>query len=221
MSDLLPYLRVEVNRACDTLFYGPVDEIAEELWGLLSITYEASDRHYHNLKHIETVVEHVANPFQGVYMEPVGRMIELVIAGLFHDIIYDTKAAPGDNERASADVAEVWLAKWRHSSRPPANEYADLVGTVKSLILDTIEHKPTTTFGRMLCDADLISFSAPWDQFVRNNENIRKEYSWVTDEQWQKGRGKVLEYYLNRKPFYYYADDRQAKVNLTRALEEL
>lgn len=221
MAELLPYLRVEVNRVCDSLFYGPVDEIADDLWSLLSDAYEAEGRHYHTLKHIETVVEFVTHPTQGVYMEPVGWIEELVVAALFHDFVYDSKAALGENERFSADRAEEWLAGWRHTSRKPAYEFGDTVGVVKSLILDTIEHKPTTTLGRMLCDADLISFSAPWEQFVQNNENIRKEYSWVSDADWKKGRGKVLEYYLNREPFYYYADDQQAKANLTQALEEL
>ena len=78
----------------------------------------------------------------------------------------------------------------------------------------------------VLNDMDLAELGAAPDVFNRNTDNIRKEYDWVSEEVWRKGRSAVLMQFLKRDRLYItqpFADKftAQAIENLKNAIIRL
>jgi predicted metal-dependent HD superfamily phosphohydrolase len=188
--------------------------------------YDEPHRHYHTFAHAVKVLQVSSHLGQKWLLQGVGsdEYLALLIAALWHDAVYDPKATGGLNELLSAIRATEACRKAGVS---------DMVTVlVHRLILETVEHKvevkigePYTIAAACLIDADLHGFAADWRDFQRQNENIRKEYAHVTDDQWKAGRPAVLEKYLWRDPIFYFLfggaeGDSQATNNLVRAIKE-
>ena len=111
-----------------------------------------------------------------------------------HDVIYDPRAS--DNEARSAD----WFA------------------------LATIHpHPPTDTDMALLQDIDLSILGAHAELYDRYEGWIRKEYEFVPEAAFRKGRSAVLRNFLEQDVIYYTAELRErlevpARDNLSRAL---
>ena len=103
----------------------------------------------------------------------------LVLATLFHDIVYD--ATRGDNEEASAVTARAWLA----------GEEADAVA---ALILATKRHQlDTDPVTRTLLMADLaVLWTSSERLYAFYATGIRAEYAHVPDAAYRTGRAAVL-----------------------------
>jgi predicted metal-dependent HD superfamily phosphohydrolase len=103
----------------------------------------------------------------------------LVLATLFHDIVYD--ATRNDNEEASACVAREWLT-------------GDEAGRVAALVLATKHHHlDTDPVTRTLLEADLAVLWTPsaslYDFYAAG---IRAEYAHVPEPAYRAGRTAVL-----------------------------
>ena len=76
--------------------YGVNDNLANELWSEINANYSKSNRHYHNLHHLEDL-----------QLKSVKSRInnwQVILFTLFyHDIVY--KATKKDNEEKSAELA--------------------------------------------------------------------------------------------------------------------
>lgn len=184
------------------------NEVLELLYDEVRELHSTPNRFYHNVDHVNEVINEVMN-------HP-DCTPELVIAAAYHDAVYDPTAINAENEVASCYLAGKRASEWGYND----NE-------VRRLILLTIDHKildPNDTQGKILIDADLARFSAqPYELFVQNNEDIRREYSHVSDADWDSGREGVLLKYLLRNPFYYIYDEshtNQATLNIVRFLRE-
>ncbi|TGP29351.1 hypothetical protein EN871_34915, partial [bacterium M00.F.Ca.ET.228.01.1.1] len=77
--------------------------IDEALKKELSVLYQAGDRHYHSLAHIQAMLA-LASEYRHLLDDP--QAVEAAI--WFHDAIYDSRAK--DNEAKSAELAEKKLA---------------------------------------------------------------------------------------------------------------
>jgi len=172
------------------------------------IAYTSEGRYYHDLRHCKEVVVDLLNV--------PGGTVELVLAGAYHDFIYDPTGPKGDNEQRSADFAAKRADSWGYDG-----------DEVHRLIMLTVDHEPRPgdRIGQLMCDADLIRFAIePYSAFVSQNEDIRREYAHVSDEDWARGRPAVLLKYLVRNPFYYTLANRhsdRATLNIVRALREM
>lgn len=193
---------------------------ADALWDDLVAHYEAEGRHYHTLLHIEEMFEFVL-----LRTEALGWGREdvdpVLFAVLWHDYIYDSAASKGANEERSAVHARTVLWEWSGCGGRVSERFA---WRVHDLILSTVDHDPKTAEAKMLCDADLARFADPWEQFVvYNNDWLRREYAWVSDDAWAAGRAKVLDSFLMRDPLFHIATDLQpqAEQNLVRMLREI
>jgi predicted metal-dependent HD superfamily phosphohydrolase len=136
----------------------------------------------------------------------------VVMAALFHDAVYDPRAAPGENERASAELAR--------------SVYGD--EEVVRLVLLTAGHEaePGDRNGAVLIDADLWILGAPPARYERYAADVRAEYAHVDDDAWREGRSALLRRFLDR-PRLYVTDrfhqrlDATARRNLTGELAAL
>ncbi|WP_235997018.1 DUF4031 domain-containing protein [Aestuariimicrobium ganziense] len=162
-------------------------------------------RHYHDLRHLQQVLEALSRLQPGPALRPV------LLAAWFHDAVYDR--APDDEQRSAALVET--------SLRGLVGEAE--VAEVVRLVHLTISHdpEPTDRAGAMLCDADLAVLAQPpgrYDMYVRD---VRTEYDHLDDATWRAGRTAVLDHLLALDPLYRTSAGRDlwehpARVNLQR-----
>lgn len=242
--DLKPMLRWEIERLFARAFPGLDASWPNRFWSWVVEAYSAPSRHYHDLRHIEEMVEFIllrASKLLGPAPDPRDpgprpplfnqeQIDKMLWAAILHDYVYDTQATKGSNEERSAKFARTQLEAFhdevyvRHPLAQPLLHVDRYAAEVHDLILVTVDHDAKTDMEKLLCDADLARFALDWPGFVLNNQvNIRQEYGWVSDEDWQAGRAAVLEHYLLRDPMFYFATDLQplAEANLVRALRQV
>lgn len=175
--------------------------------------YGESGRYYHNLSHIQHVLEVLDE------LQPLAEDFSAIqLAAWFHDIIYNTRTP--DNEIQSAVHAESVLM---NLSIP-----IDTIRKVTQMILATAKHmNPTNdpdTY--LLLDADLAILGGDETAFKAYCEAIRKEYEWVAGSEYRSNRIKVLERFLERPRIYhtpplYERLEAQARKNLLAEIGRL
>ena len=99
----------------------------------------------------------------------------------------------------------------------------------ESLVLATAHgaaSSPAVGDAAVICDIDLLILGAPRRTYDDYERAVRREYSFLADAEWQEGRRKVLEGFLQRKQIYTTGWFRgrfeaRARENLSRALGQL
>ena len=175
--------------------------------GLLQ-AYLDSRRGYHNLEHLEEVLDWVPGL-------PVGpsesRLLQLAL--FYHDAVYLSRRS--DNEAASAAWARRDLGGMLSSTE---------LDEVEALILDTCHGRaPHNALGAWMVDIDLAVLGSGWERFERYHRDVRKEYSWVPWFLYRLKRRQVLRGFLQRPRIFatdYFADrlEARARENLSRVL---
>ncbi len=182
------------------------------LWLEVENNYSQKSRHYHNLQHIDALINH---------LEPVAAKLddwELIQFSVFyHDIIY--KPTKSNNEEKSAELAVKRLTQLGVST--------SRIEKCKQQIIATKEHKSNQSGDTAyLLDADLSILGAPVEQYLEYTKKIRKEYGIYPDLIYKPGRKKVVQHFLNMASIFktkYFQDqfEKQAKKNLQQELDSL
>jgi len=146
-------------------------------------------RHYHTLEHLSEMFQ-VAGKLADAAADPAA--IQLAI--WFHDAVYDPRA--NDNERQSALLAANALRPLGVPERTIQHVVAMIEATAHVV---TADGNADTA---VLLDADLAILSAEERRYARYAADIRREYAWVPDAVYRKGRTRVLEGFLNRPRIY-------------------
>ncbi len=149
--------------------------------------YNEPHRHYHTVKHMTAVVE-----FIWQHRMKCDDWRATLIAGFYHDAIYDPKSAVNEEASAVLAVFDCAAVPWSFT----------VAHRVLHLILTTAGHAYTTDpDAQVLADADLVGFATldPYEV----SKWIRAEYEFVPDNIFWLNRYKVLQHYGGRKPFYY------------------
>jgi predicted metal-dependent HD superfamily phosphohydrolase len=179
----------------------------------LALAYSEPGRFYHNLDHIRAVLDTI-NSLSDLTPHP-----ETVrLAAWFHDAVHDSRS--GDNEERSAALAEARCAAWGIAG--------PTVQTVVRLILATKTHQadPEDTDAQVLLDADLAILGSAEETYARYAAAIRREYLWVPEEEYRRGRVRVLRTFLQRERIFrldrmHGQLDVLARRNLSREIEDL
>jgi predicted metal-dependent HD superfamily phosphohydrolase len=179
----------------------------EDAFVLLQTSHAEPQRHYHNLAHIEAV------------LDVLGRLVSpspaLSLAAWLHDTVYDPKR--NDNEEQSAALARSLLPQLRV---PP-----EIVEEAARLILLTKTHQAdeADVEGKALLDADLSILAAPQVEYDLYAAAIRREYAWVPEADYRAGRAGILERFLTRQRIYHSPamDEDTARRNLAREIAAL
>ncbi|MCK9894757.1 hypothetical protein [Frankia sp. AgB32] len=185
----------------------------------LARRYQEPGRHYHTLRHIaETTAALrvlIAAERRSVDGDEQGITAACVLAVYFHDAVLDPRMA--DNEQRSADLAAAVLARLGCPAAVGA--------AVARLVLATATHRSDERDEALVNDADLRILGrhpAAYDRYVRR---VRREYGWLDDEQWRRGRTQLLRGLLDG-PLYAtvlarHDWERPARLNLARELAAL
>jgi predicted metal-dependent HD superfamily phosphohydrolase len=178
----------------------------------LADRHSEEQRHYHNLHHVFACLEHL-----DVIADRIDDPKSVEIALWFHDAIYDPKR--NDNEELSAAYARSFLQS--------VNLAPDEILKVEHLIaLTKHPSNPETDDEKYLIDIDLSILAADETIFDRYESSIRKEYGFVPEFLYKKGRKKILMSFersdhIYSTEYFYEKHESQARWNIKRALEKL
>ena len=156
-------------------------------------------RHYHDPAHLLAVLESVdLLERAGAETGPDPRAVRL--AAWFHDAVYagDPAAPAGQDEADSAALAREVLTD------PRLAVPADVVDEVARLVLLTAAHDPAPhdAAGAVLSDADLEVLGRSPEAYARYVAAVRRDYAHVSDADWTRGRGAVLDALLDAERLY-------------------
>lgn len=169
-------------------------------------------RYHHNIRHLREVLTHIDE------LAPHATDPDLVrLAGWYHDAVYDCRH---DDEESSALRAERELRALK--LKPEA------VSEVARLVRLTATHSPTDgdRNGETLCDADLAILGAHPLRYAAYAEAVRAEYARVSDDDFRRGRAKMLRALLGAPTLFHTPPGHQrweaaARVNLTQELHTI
>jgi len=149
----------------------------KECWVELHSYYSSSSRHYHNLKHISSMLNE---------LETVRHLINdidcLQFAIFYHDIIY--KSTKSDNELQSAR-----LFKRRISN----TSFKEIEKCIKQIEATKNHSRSEDGDTNLLLDLDLAILGSDPDDYLVYASNIRKEYSVFPDFIYRRGRKKIMK----------------------------
>ncbi|MBZ9991735.1 hypothetical protein LB572_32060 [Mesorhizobium sp. BH1-1-5] len=191
--------------------------IDDALKSELAALYQAADRHYHSLAHIEAMLA-LASEYRRLLDDP--QAVEAAI--WFHDAIYDSRAK--DNEAKSAELAEKSLAGRVDPHR--LARIAALINATATHQLPPFRDEDALNDAALLLDMDLAILGAEPAAFDAYEKAVRLEYGWVEEPMWRAGRSAVLQNFLARQHIFYTTEFRdrfeaRARENLNRSLQAL
>ena len=181
-------------------------------WKELLSLYTEANRYYHNLQHIESLLQQAQ-----ACEEYIQDFDLLCFAIYYHDAIYDIQKS--DNESQSAELAHDRLCNFEL-------EVARLE-RCKQLILATKNHLLNSEQDiNYMLDFDLSILGASREAYTEYASQIRKEYNFYPNELYIPGRKKVLEYFLQQQriyktDLYFERYEAQARENLAKELADL
>ncbi|NJL59837.1 MAG: N-methyl-D-aspartate receptor NMDAR2C subunit [Desulfobacteraceae bacterium] len=150
--------------------------------------YSEPHRAYHTMTHIRECLMQFDN-----VAEIAEHPDQLEAAIWFHDAVYDPKS--DQNEEKSAESAYLSLTKCGVSSA--------IARKITNLILAT-RHDTTRMDNdeKLIADIDLCILGSQPQKFDEYETQIRREYHFVPDEDYQKGRSEILRYFIEREMIY-------------------
>lgn len=183
----------------------------DEIFQILIEKYSEKHRAYHNLSHINYLLEEAKK----IEFEDSNAIF---LTTWFHDVIYEPKRS--DNEAESAKLAVKLL-----------NEISfpfDRIAKIEQIILATQAHSAENLDedGKTFLDLDLSILGANEEIYQNYAQAIRREYSHVWNFLYRRGRKKVLENFLRRETIYFTESLRErfeqpARLNLANEIKEL
>jgi predicted metal-dependent HD superfamily phosphohydrolase len=185
------------------------------VFDVLAAAHSAPERHYHNLEHLAEMFR-VAGRLAPNTPDPAA--VQLAI--WFHDAVYDPRAK--DNEARSAELAVDLLG--------PIGVPGAIIERVARLVRATAHlaspDAPPDADTATLLDADLAILGAAEERYTRYAADIRKEYAWVPEAEYRKGRAAVLAAFLARPRIYFHRimfeeGEARARANLERERKAL
>ncbi len=182
------------------------------LWQEIEKQYSCSQRHYHNLTHLQYMLEKA---------EQCKSQIEdydtLLFAIFYHDIIY--KATRKDNELKSAELAQKRMTELGVPIEKIKKCFQQIVATQ--------HHAPTEDNDtRYLLDIDMAILGEDSSTYQKYASNVRREYSIYPDLLYKPGRKKVLQNFLKQDRIFqttefYGRFEAQARENIKSEIREL
>jgi len=195
-------------------------DAAAAVFSDLERRYGDPDRLYHTLAHVaDCLAELDAAP--GLCDRP--DAVELAL--WFHDAVYDPRAE--DNEVRSAALLR--------GAAPRLVIDAGLAALAAALVMatahlagaaDAAPAGPAPHDAAAIRDIDLAIFGAPRDRFDAYEAAVRREYAFLPESDWRRGRSRVLGMFLDL-PRIYVTDtfhdrlEARARRNLAGALSRL
>ena len=135
--------------------------------------YLEPHRFYHTLAHLDDICEHLES-------KGFGDNEALLLATVFHDIIYDPRSATNEEDSARY-FNEVFKGN------------QSLKDEVTGIIFDTKTHQPKSELSHIFSEADLHILNQPFDKLMQYERQIFKEFQFVDYNVYKEKRIEVLQ----------------------------
>ncbi len=184
---------------------------AADVFAELARRYAEPHRHYHTAAHIKHCLGQL-----DLVRERLATPDAVEMALWFHDAIYDPHAS--DNEYQSAEL----FRRCAQDVLPAA-----FTDDVYRLIMITRHREmPMREDERHMVDVDLSSFGLEHDAFKRDSNNVRKEFSHLSDTEFVPRQCGFLQSLIDRPAifateFFRRRYERRARGNIARQLDVL
>ncbi len=192
--------------------YSSNQNLINSLWQEIEKQYSSPKRHYHNLSHLEYMVEK-AEQFES----QIEDYDTLLFAIFYHDIIY--KATRKDNELKSAELAQKRMTE--------LGVPAEKIKKCFQQIVATQHHEPTEEKDtRYLLDIDMAILGEDASTYKSYTKNVRREYSVYPDLLYKPGRKKALQNFLQQDRIFQTEEffkrlEKQARDNIQNEIAKL
>lgn len=149
-------------------------------------------RAYHTLQHLQECLDGF-DAVCGLLHWPEAVHLAL----LFHDAVYEPQR--GDNEARSA--------QWAASALAALGAAPGLIERVVALVMVTQSHQsaaadPHPVDTALLLDIDLAILGSTPERFAEYEQQIRQEYGFVPEAQYQPARQRVMRGFAQREPLF-------------------
>ncbi len=134
--------------------------------------YMESHRFYHTLEHLDDL-------WGQLQLSGFGDNDALLLATVFHDIIYDPRSVTNEEDSAK------YFNEVFHGDQSLKDE-------VSQIILDTKTHQAQTDLSKVFCNADLDILHQPFDKLLKYEHQIFKEFQFVDYAIYREKRVEVL-----------------------------
>lgn len=176
------------------------DKLANEWFGRIQQTYQNSSRSYHNMEHVESLLQYIQ-----LHQHLIEDKESLQFAAFFHDYVYE--AGSTNNERHSAQEA----LKALFELQVPTEK----VAKVCRLIMATKHHNPVSEDKdtALFVDMDMAILGASPNEYIVYRNAVEKEFSSCPNFLFARGRRSFL---LNTlaQPFIYHTKVFQEALEL-------
>jgi pantetheine-phosphate adenylyltransferase len=138
-------------------------------------------RHYHNVNHLVQIIEDIES---NVWFKELSLFEKqaLLVAAFFHDAIYNPKKQ--DNEDQSI---KYFKASYTGGLPNFSKIVCDLIETTKH------RKRPAKKLEKIFWDADNAKFKLGYDEMLKNENLIYKEYNFLSLKEYKEKRIKFLE----------------------------
>jgi len=184
----------------------------DELWNEIETNYCHKKRYYHNLTHLENLLQELLE-----IKTSIKDWDTILFSMYYHDIIYNPLKTT--NEEKSAEFAANRLQLISAPAPIIKGCVQQVLATKKHVACDDNDTNYFT-------DADLSILGQQWNAYTGYYKNVRKEYSLYPDLIYIPGRKKVLQHFLQmerifKTDHFFEKFELQARENLQQELEAL
>lgn len=168
--------------------YANNEDKAIVLWQELKEHYSAKRRYYHNLGHLQYMLN---------VIEPVLHQAQdtdsLLFALFYHDFVYDATSKQNEENSVKAAAERLQTIYFPEEKIVLCSQH--IIATKKHETSDCADTN-------LLLDADLSIFGSSKEEYDSYCRNIRKEYSLYPDLVYKPGRRKVIQHFLKMENIF-------------------
>lgn len=168
--------------------------------------YNEGYRAYHTFDHLCMMFKEMYKNFNLLNHFKIDEGV-MLIAIFYHDAVYDPKR--NDNEEKSVEF-------FKNSVLYPVLSERNQELVIRMILDSKHISEPSFITSQLFCDLDLSILGQEPDIFDKYENNIRTEYSFVSESDYRKGRIAFLSSLLKRENIYSTADFREKYENKAR-----
>lgn len=190
------------------------DKTIDNLLHHLFVLYNEPHRHYHNLSHIQAMMDN----FNTIQDKIINHDV-LKFAIFYHDCIYHCQKQTVSNEIQSTKYFVDNFKNYLPS---------EVLSKVNTFILATQTHEWLSDDNDLayFLDLDLMILGQDWESYQNYCTNIAKEYTHINPILYKIGRAKLLSQFLKRERIYcseyfYQSYEKLARANIKREIKAL
>lgn len=183
------------------------------LRSLVKYYYVTPHRFYHTIEHVDAMLEN----YEKYFGEPMTQAEYFAI--LYHDAVY--KPWSDTNEESSVSLMRTHYPNYFPKIK---NEVLDRAAEIILATKHNAVNVPECC--HRVLDLDMMILGRAGEVYDEYVARTRKEYSMYTDEEWNVGRAKVLQGFLDMPRIYFtdqmhLAFEQRARANIAHELASL